>query len=114
MLNKHIKIKPLNHETNPIHTKSKFYVKALRFLKLKGEEEEGKCGEFEGGFKLGSNLKSQRNPQSFSSSKSIPLSTAMAAPLLNQSTRNFHRRSLTQWAKKPIKGLEGSSAKSLQ
>ena len=56
------KIKPPNHETDPIHTKSKFYVKALRFLKLKGEEEEGQCGEFGGRFKLGSNLQSQRNP----------------------------------------------------
>ena len=57
MLIKCIKFIP-EHESDPIRTKSKFYVKALRFSKLKGEEEEGQCGEFGGRFRLGSNLKS--------------------------------------------------------
>ena len=60
MLIECIKIKTPNHESDPDHTKTKFYIKALRFSKLKGKEEEGQCGKFGGRFKLGFDLKSQR------------------------------------------------------
>ena len=41
-------IKSPKHGSDPTRTKSKFYVKVLKFLKSKGEEEEGQCREFGG------------------------------------------------------------------
>ena len=81
---------------------------------MKGKEEEGQSGDVLGeDVSLGSNLNRKYSPKLYVP-QTGPTPTMMAAPLLTRSARKLHRRSLSQRATKPTKGLERGLTKSLQ